>query len=630
VRGHIVLPDDANFINVKDYGAVGDGQQDDTDAIRRAIQENINQHKTLFFPKGTYLISDSLDWRGADGEFYAFLTFQGEGTEQTIIRLQPAAAGFGDREQPKAMTRSGSIQSGPDGIGNRAHNNYIFDMTFEVGRNNPGAIAIDFTASNTGGIENVLIRSEDGQGAVGLNLTREVGPCLIKQVEIQGFDVGIRTASALYSITLEQIHLENQRVAGIQNQDNLLAIHQLTSHNSVPAIVNGGDWTGQIVLVDAALRGGASQAVAISNRGSLLLRNVEVEGYGAALDQDNLPGDTQIEEYVTPEGISLDNHPVQTLNLPILNTPEFSEPDLDNWVNVEDFGAIPDDDRDDAEAIQRAIDAGEPVLYFPTGTYRVDSPVLVRGNVQRIIGFQSVFATSDTRFRFVNEDYPVIFERFNFFNGGTLENQASKPVIVRHATSFKLETKAEQATWFLEDTATAPISIQPGQTLYARQLNCELPPPEPMLTNEGGTVWLLGYKTEFGNTVAATLAGGKTEILGGLFYPAQGISDPSTPILLNAQSEVSATYREIAFGPTYTVHIQEFHGEGRDELLRSSLGEGAMVFVSLYSGKLESEPTQESGLYLHTVCNSFNAVLRYMRYVTLSGFYNLFQKMTNS
>ena len=594
VTAQVVLPPDANFVNVKDYGASGDGRADDTAAIRRAIQENINQHKTLFFPEGVYLIKDTLDWKGADDIFYAFLTFQGEGTDKTVIRLRPSSPGFNNPEQPKAMIRSGSIHGAEDGTGNRAHNNYIFDMTFEVGRDNPGAIAVDFTASNTGGVENVLIRSEDGQGSVGLNLTREVGPCLIKQVEIQGFDVGIRVASALYSITFEQIYLENQRISGIYNTDNLLAIQNLTSVNSVPAIMNDGDWTGQIVLIDSELRRGDAQSVAIANTGSLLLRNVLAEGYGTVVDNRESPddsvelsGDSVIEEYITPTGIRLFDTPLQTLNLPVPNTPEFIDPDLSNWVNVETYGAKRDDDLDDSAGIQQAIDSGKPILYFPSGTYHVEQPVIVRSNVHRIIGFQSVFATDATHFIFENHDHPVIFERFNFFSGGILENRATQPVIVRHATSFSLQTVEDQATWFLEDTATAPIHIRKGQMLYARQLNSELPPPEPMVTNEGGTVWLLGYKTEFGNTVSATLEGGKTEILGGLFYPAQGMSDPSIPLLRNENSYVSATYREIAFGPTYTTHIRETHNGESRELSRDSLGTGAMVFVPLYSGELE-------------------------------------------
>ena len=55
--------------NIKDYGAVGDGVADDTAAIQAAIAADLN----VFFPAGTYKITDTLvvrsgcQWRGEAG-----------------------------------------------------------------------------------------------------------------------------------------------------------------------------------------------------------------------------------------------------------------------------------------------------------------------------------------------------------------------------------------------------------------------------------------------------------------------------------------------------------------------------------------------------------------------------------
>ena len=46
------------IINVKDYGAKGDGVTDDTAAIQKAIDNNLG--KTIFFPHGTYIVSDTI------------------------------------------------------------------------------------------------------------------------------------------------------------------------------------------------------------------------------------------------------------------------------------------------------------------------------------------------------------------------------------------------------------------------------------------------------------------------------------------------------------------------------------------------------------------------------------------
>ena len=48
----------ADVINVKDYGAKGDGTTDDTAAIQASINNNFN--RTIFFPDGIYIVSDTI------------------------------------------------------------------------------------------------------------------------------------------------------------------------------------------------------------------------------------------------------------------------------------------------------------------------------------------------------------------------------------------------------------------------------------------------------------------------------------------------------------------------------------------------------------------------------------------
>jgi len=53
-----------------------------------------------------------------------------------------------------------------------------------------------------------------------------------------------------------------------------------------------------------------------------------------------------------------------------------------------------------------------------------------------------------------------------------------------------------------------------GQRVWARQINPER--GDPMMINDGGDLWVLGFKSEDEGVAVQTLNGGRTEILGGI------------------------------------------------------------------------------------------------------------------
>ena len=65
-----------NFRNVKDFGAIGDGVTDDTAAINAAISA-ANTDGTVFFPKGTYLVTSTLQMLNGQA-------FIGEGGQRAV------------------------------------------------------------------------------------------------------------------------------------------------------------------------------------------------------------------------------------------------------------------------------------------------------------------------------------------------------------------------------------------------------------------------------------------------------------------------------------------------------------------------------------------------------------------
>lgn len=69
-------------VNVKDYGALGDGVNDDTSAIQDAIDEALTKKGTVYLPAGTYKVTAQLEIGSA-----GFITIMGAGgrTLQTTI-----------------------------------------------------------------------------------------------------------------------------------------------------------------------------------------------------------------------------------------------------------------------------------------------------------------------------------------------------------------------------------------------------------------------------------------------------------------------------------------------------------------------------------------------------------------
>ncbi len=393
------LPADYGHVNVRlHYGAVGDGKHDDTEAIRRAFAENENrvpiEYRTVYFPAGTYLISDTI-------RFSRFMVVRGAGKNKTAIRLKDNAAGFATPDIPKPAFAVGYEWPYVDRPKkNRAGNvigNYIFDLSIETGVGNPSALGLDFHCNNLGCVENVDITSGDGSGMVWLDLKRGwPGPCLIKNVAITGFDIGIAAAHREYSLVFSGIRLKGQRIAGITNGGNVLSLENVVSENTVPALQNRGG--GLVVLINGQLRGGSPQNTAIeSENASIYLRDLDVDGYGVSLLETRKPKDEAAttlsrltdehvgEHFTGPLDRAFQDAGSGSLKLPIKQTPDISFPPINDWANVRDFEHLVVEG-DWAPAIQAAIDSGRELVYFPEGAkYSIRNDVILRGSDPNVV-----------------------------------------------------------------------------------------------------------------------------------------------------------------------------------------------------------------------------------------------------
>ena len=549
---NIVFPSDAGVINVKDapYNAKGDGVTDDTAAIGQALGAYPNKNKIIYLPNGTYLVSDQLQWAaGSGGQSQKRTILQGQNTGKTVIKLKNSAPGFTNPLFPKAVIWTGKAPA-------QRFRNAIRNLTVDTGTGNAGAIAIQFIANNQGAIRNVTMRSQDGQGLVGLDMsyTNEIGPLLVKNVKVYGFNLGIKTANKVNSQTFEHITLQNQKEYGFANYGQVISIRDLQSNNTVPAIYNKD---GIVTLIDAKLtttEQASIQEPAIKNDSTLFARNIKTSGYQIAIQNNkgtrqNATG-SLVSEFVSHPIHSIFTSPQKSLNLPIEETPDVSWDSLNNWESPTHFGAVPNDKLDDSAAIQAAVDSGKTTVYFPNGSYIINQTIYIRKNVERIIGLEANIVGKGI-FRFENGNAPVVvIERLDGVGSGII-HAASRTLVL---SSMGLAFSGGKASYsnigngklFVEDVVGGPWRFA-RQKIWARQLNPENSGTH--ISNDGGTLWILGLKTERGGILVETKAGAKTEVAGGLIYSTS--TPKTTPMFTNDKSAVSLTIGECNFNSNF-------------------------------------------------------------------------------
>jgi hypothetical protein len=551
------------------YNARGDGQTDDTEALQGAINENTGRHRVLFFPRGTYLVSRTLTWpkRWNGRDNWGKTMLRGESRDGSILRLKDAT--FTDPAQPQAIMWCGGFGSAD------WFHNYVEDLTFDVGAGNPGATALQFYSNNSGAVRNCRFVAPAGSGAVGLDLGhRDMnGPLLVQHCEVLGFRRGIVTAHSVNGQTFEHLTLRGQGEVGFENQGQPVSIRALTSDNAVPAVKTYGT----LCLVEATLTGRpeAAQAPAIINYngGRLFLRDVVTTGYrravgdvatpdsGAAfrITGPDKPGSAgpDIAEYGSHPVTSPFPSPATSLRLPVKEAPDVPSDPPATWANVDNFGADPTGGRDSSAAIQQAVDSGATTVFLP-GSYNLRSTVTLRGKVRRVIGLGGMINYGNgvsPDFRLADGDSPVVvMEHFGHIDGG-LEVATARTLVLRSVSDCDLTTTAAAAgaEWFFEDVVTHHLRLR-HQRLWARQLNIENEGTH--LLNDGGDVWILGYKTERGGTLLETRGRGRSEVLGGFSYTTT--AGKLAPMMVTEDASVFTCFVEVCYnGDPFEVLVRE-------------------------------------------------------------------------
>jgi len=593
----IVFPSDPSVLDAKrDLGAKGDGVADDTEALQKGLDASCGLGakvtKVLILPNGTYKVTATLVVKSALGPW-----LYGESRDGTVIRLADGAAGC------NSVLRTHPNESGKTSADWFMRN--IRNLTIDAGAN-PNTDGIRWYATNTGILRNVRVV---GRGKIGINagFLDQSGPNLIQDCVVEGFETGILT-QWIWGETISRVTLRNCRKEGLVVIANAIGVEDLVVENTPLAVRCDipKDWTwwgGVIALVGGRFSGGNPDGPAILNRSVLYARNVKTQGFKTAIESTTPGGSVaaaDIVEYASHEAKHLFDAPLRSLALPIKSEPRVPwETDPSKWVCASDFGAVAGDNKDDAAAIQKAIDAaaaaGKTTVYLrgvggpDPNWYTLDGEVRVHGSVRHILGlgFGRIVAGKGGKFVVGDDAAPIVkFQNIDSFGGpaAVLENRSAARTLVVESCGVTIAGTGGGDIFATDCPAHVDLRKR-GQKMWARHVNPEGTSDTGLVQNAGADLWCLGVKCEGAGVRFKTSDGGRTELLGMFCYdPGNLDKDDARPMfdVENASFSV-AGLREINFGgSTYPIKVRERRG-AETRMLRNDK-EGGWIGWALYSG----------------------------------------------
>lgn len=541
--------------------------------------------KFLYFPKGTYLVSDTITYsfnnlstqqtESYRCELCKNVHIIGEDRENTIIKLADNSKGF-EKGSKKPVISFNKVSKEDVETTNCAQMNTLEDITIDCGKGNDGAVGVLYASSNCGRIENVTVKGDSGMYGIELDYGSEA---CVNRVTVEGFDYGLKCGHTS-PIVFDNIDFSKNRIAAVLSKDANLNFYR----------VNWGDIPAFCFIK--------------SNNGRYYVRDKNI----------SLIGDVTGNFLYREENTLVE----QSENWPVC----YESEDFENWAFVDDFGAVGDGETDDTAAVQRAVNSGKEIVVFGSGKYKIEKTIKIPATVKTmdfcfapiVPGFSVILGEVACMFD-ICEESDQAFTAKNF-NGGekccgyfrVFRSSAKRTAVFRDfflAASLYYNTVGGSEVYFdnvfthtnhySQDAVlhrdgytpvfchVIPVELH-GQRVFARNLNIERADIE--LLNDNSEVVIDGYKVEGPGKLVSSLKGGKTQL--NLFNAAWWGNkieenclfdiENSSALLIGGyvfcypdQEEYSTTLRVKNEGQEYTASIEKCSKElsGKDALGRS-------------------------------------------------------------
>jgi hypothetical protein len=386
-----VRPDDPRAVDFTKaaFGAMADGVGDDSDALQAAINrvQETTRAGVVLIPEGRYRLGKTVYvWQG--------IRLIGYGAKRPVFVLGRATPGYQEGAGRYMIQFADERPQGGGPIVDASEFTFYSGMSnvdFELQDGNPAAIAVRFHVAQHSALTHMNFQVGSARAAV-----EDIGN-QASDIHVHGGEYGIITkrTAPVWQFLLMDSSFEGQRASGIHTQEAGFTLVRVRFANMPVALQIAPGEVEQLYardlqlenIRDAAFVAGNSKnshsAVTFTNiacsdvprffRGEEPIiapsRHYVVERFSLGLEI----GDDGRER-----GIAL-RHQERALSAP---APAVANdvpalPVMEKWVNVHTLGVKGDGTTDDTAALQAAI-AQHPVLFFPSGNYRVRGSLVLK------------------------------------------------------------------------------------------------------------------------------------------------------------------------------------------------------------------------------------------------------------